>query len=123
VLCALGAAIFLGGWQAPGTALSAQLDPRFIGAVLFVLKAWALAYLLAGARSVELGRDLRATHVVLGCALVVGLTALSVWLEPNALIELAIGRAVCAAFACIALAAGAALSERAWTRPPQPRSA
>jgi NADH-quinone oxidoreductase subunit H len=53
VLCALAAAIFLGGWQLPGVAPAQQESQRTLeiaGAVLFAMKAWGLVLAVAWAR-------------------------------------------------------------------------
>ena len=45
VLCAAGAAVFLGGWQMPGLApeqMEAQLGWTCLGALLYVVKVWSL---------------------------------------------------------------------------------
>ncbi|HMI91383.1 MAG TPA: hypothetical protein VK509_08470 [Polyangiales bacterium] len=96
VLAALGAAMFAGGWQSPAPWPWPELDPRLVGALAFVLKTWGFAWLLHAARRLALGSSLRAWQVIAGCALVAGLTALEVWLEPAPMLERALGRAVCA---------------------------
>jgi hypothetical protein len=96
VLAALGAAMFAGGWQSPSPWPWPELDARLAGALAFVLKTWGFAWLLHAARRLALGSGLRVWLVVAGCALVAGLTALEVWLEPVPVIERALGRAVCA---------------------------
>jgi hypothetical protein len=96
VLAALGAAMFAGGWQSPSPWPWPELDARLAGALAFVLKTWGFAWLLHAARRLALGSGLRAWLVIAGCALVAGLTALEVWLEPAPVLERALGRAVCA---------------------------
>ena len=110
VLAALGAAVFAGGWQSPSPQLWPELDVRALGAAAFVLKAWGFAWLLQASRRLALGAGLRVWLVLAGCALVVGLTALEVWLEPAPVLEPALGRAVCASAALVLLFA---LLERA----------
>jgi hypothetical protein len=94
VLCALGVAIFAGGWQSPPELDVSGIEPRLIGALLFLAKAWGFAWLLAIARRAGFGENLGASGSVLGCALTVALTALWIWLEPPGAIELALGRAL-----------------------------
>jgi hypothetical protein len=92
VLCGLGVAIFAGGWRSP---LELEgLDPRLAGAVCFVLKLWAFALLLSLARRLDWGERLPARAVALWCAATVALTALWLWLEPDAVVELTLGRAL-----------------------------
>lgn len=109
VLCALGVALFAGGWQSPAQWLAPELDARMIGAVAFVAKVWAFAWLLHAARRLELGQGVRRLTVLAGCLAVIALTALDVWLEPAPVLERALGRAVCA---CAALVLTLAWLER-----------
>jgi hypothetical protein len=109
VLCALGVALFAGGWQSPAQWLSPELDARVIGAAAFVAKVWAFAWLLHAARRLELGAGVRRASVLAGCVAVIALTALDVWLEPAPVLERALGRAVCA---CAALVLALAWLER-----------
>jgi hypothetical protein len=94
VLSALGAAIFAGGWQSPAELDVEGLDPRALGAALFVAKAWAFAWLLWITRRAGFGERLRTRTVALGCSAALAWTALWIWLEPSALFEIALGRAV-----------------------------
>jgi hypothetical protein len=94
VLCGLGVAIFAGGWQSPSELSVDGLDPRLVGAFLFVCKAWALALLLMLARRTQFGANLGARGVALGCLATVALTGLWLWLPPPAGFELALGRAL-----------------------------
>jgi hypothetical protein len=94
VLCALGVAIFAGGWQSPRELQIDGLDPRLVGSLLFVGKAWALAWLLSIARRIDLGGSLGPRDVILGCFATVALTALWLWLPPSSGFELALGRAL-----------------------------
>jgi hypothetical protein len=103
VLCALGVAIFAGGWQSPPELDVEGIDPRLIGALLFVAKAWGFAWLLSIARRAGWGEGLRAPSIALACIATVTLTALSIRLEPSYAIELAIGRALGGSFAIVAL--------------------
>jgi hypothetical protein len=103
VLCALGVAIFAGGWQSPPELDIEGIDPRLIGALLFVAKAWGFAWLLSIGRRAGWGEGLRAPSIALACIATVGLTALSIWLEPSYAIELAIGRALGGSFVIVAL--------------------
>jgi hypothetical protein len=104
VLCALGVAIFAGGWQAPEQVDPDDLDPRLVGALLYVLKAWGFAYLLAITRRAALGSSLGLRAIAALCAATVALTALWLWLAPSAAFELALGRALFASAALWALA-------------------
>lgn len=103
VLCALGVAIFAGGWQSPPELDIEGIDPRLIGALLFVAKAWGFAWLLSIGRRAGWGEGLRATSIALACIATVALTALSIWLEPSYAIELAIGRAFGGSLVIVAL--------------------
>jgi hypothetical protein len=94
VLCALGVAIFAGGWQSPPELDVEGIDRRLIGALLFVAKTWGFAWTLTLARRAGWGERMRAPSVALACVVTIGLTALSIWLEPSYAIELAIGRAL-----------------------------
>jgi hypothetical protein len=105
VLCALGVAIFAGGWQSPDEIFVDGLDPRLLGALMFVLKAWAFAWLLSLARRVGLGDGVRRRAVAALCGAAVALTGLWLWLEPSAAVELALGRALSTTAAVVVLTA------------------
>ena len=54
VLAALGAALFLGGWQIPGLAaeqVEAHIGWMFVGALLYIGKTWFVAGAILGAKS------------------------------------------------------------------------
>src|SRR6185436_14144796 len=80
VLCAFGAAIFLGGWQSPHELLPPGVDGRALGAALYVVKVWGFALLLSSVRRRGIGARLSRLAVVLGCAAACVVTALWVWL-------------------------------------------
>jgi hypothetical protein len=105
VLCALGVAIFAGGWQSPDEIFVDGLDPRLIGALLYVLKTWAFAWLLSLARRIGLGDGLRKRGIAATCVATVALTGLWLWLEPSPAVELAIGRALFGSAGVVLLAA------------------
>jgi hypothetical protein len=105
VLCALGVAIFAGGWQSPEEIFIDGIDPRLIGALLYVLKTWAFAFLLSFARRIGLGDGLRRRGIAATCAATTALTGLWLWLPPSPAVELAIGRALCASAAVVLVAA------------------
>ena len=105
VLCALGAAMFAGGWQSPAQWLPPEIDARLVGAAAFVAKAWGFAWLLHAARRLELGRGVHRLTVLAVCLAVIALTALDVWLEPAPVLERALGRAVCACAALVLVSA------------------
>jgi uncharacterized membrane protein len=109
VACALGVAVFFGGWQLP-----AGIEPRssvlqIVSAVLFVAKTWTLAALLLGAASIASpwsAREARAfmlrrlvPALVLGAALV----AVSRKLGPSEAFEAALGAAVVTALVLFGL--------------------
>jgi hypothetical protein len=94
VLSALGSAIFAGGWQSPGELEVEGLDPRLLGAALFVAKAWTFAWLLWVTRRAGFGERLRTRTVALGCFATAAWTALWIWLEPSPAFEIALGRAL-----------------------------
>jgi NADH-quinone oxidoreductase subunit H len=50
--CALGVALFLGGWQVPGIDVAGQSGASIAGAAVFVAKAWVLAIAVLVARRV-----------------------------------------------------------------------
>ncbi len=101
VLSAFGAAVFAGGWQSPLELPG--VDPRLLGAVCFVLKAWLFAWLLALGRRLGWGERLSRRAVALACAASIALTWLWLWLEPDAVLELALGRALGASLLVFAL--------------------
>jgi hypothetical protein len=109
VACALGVAAFFGGWQLPG-----GIEPRttllqVAGAMLFVVKTWALAGLILGAASIAspwTARQARAfllrrlvPALLMGAALV----AASRKLTPSESLETALGITVVTALALFAL--------------------
>jgi hypothetical protein len=102
-LAGLGVAIFAGGWQSPVELATTGLAARLVGAALFVLKAWGFAWLSWLVRRLGLAQTLSFRALGLGCLGSVGLTALWLWLEPSAEVELAIGRALAESFALVAL--------------------
>jgi NADH:ubiquinone oxidoreductase subunit H len=81
VLAAFGAAIFFGGWQSPLWMTLGPWPERLPGALLFVLKAWGVAFVLAEAR--RRGAQLRKRVTWTLCAVLVALTSLEVLLEPS----------------------------------------
>jgi hypothetical protein len=110
VFAALGAAIFLGGWQSPTWLTLGPWPERLPGALLFVLKAWAVALVLASARRMQLGLRVRTT-LGLTTAMVV-LTALDVWLEPVAGARRVLGQAWLGALVVCVVAAFASAPVR-----------
>ncbi|WP_146645758.1 PDZ domain-containing protein [Labilithrix luteola] len=52
VACALGVAVFFGGWQLPGAGVARSLGLQLLAAVVFVVKTWALVAVLRGAASI-----------------------------------------------------------------------
>jgi hypothetical protein len=103
-LCALGVVVFAGGWQSPAE-LAWLLPARVLGGLLFVLKAWALAGVLALARRQRWALRLRRRGVLLGCVATIGLTALWLWFPPKFALELeaVFGRALAVAVASLGL--------------------
>ncbi|MGD8860326.1 MAG: hypothetical protein PVI30_09945 [Myxococcales bacterium] len=106
VLCSVGAAIFLGGWQTPPDLYLELVPVRLVGGLLFVLKCWALAAVLSVARRIGLGEALRTSTTVATSLAIVALTALWLWLDPAVAMELALGRAALAALVIVTLASG-----------------
>jgi hypothetical protein len=103
-LCVLGVVVFAGGWQSPDE-LAGLLPACALGGSLFVLKAWALAGVLATARRQCWARRLRRRGSALGCLATIGLTALWLWLDPKLALELELvfGRALAIAVLCLGL--------------------
>jgi hypothetical protein len=81
VLAAFGAAIFFGGWQSPLWMTLGPWPERLPGALLFVLKAWGVAFALASAR--ERGATIRKRTTLILCGAMIVLTTLEVLLEPT----------------------------------------
>jgi len=50
--CALGAAVFFGGWQIPGVAVARSFGWQLVGAFVFVAKSWLLEAMLFAARAI-----------------------------------------------------------------------
>jgi hypothetical protein len=96
--------VFAGGWQRPDE-LAWLLPSPVLGGLLFVLKAWGLAAVLAIARRQSWARRLRRRGVVLGCIATFGSTALWLWLEPRLALELEVvsGRALAVAVGSLGL--------------------
>lgn len=97
VACALGVAVFFGGWRLPG-----GLEPRSTGlqlaaALVFVAKTWALAGTLLGAASLAApwstreARRFMLRRLVPALVLGAGLLALSRRLSPSESLEAALG--------------------------------
>jgi hypothetical protein len=122
VLCSVGAAIFLGGWQTPPDLYLEWMPLRLAGGLLFVLKCWALASVLSAARRMGLGAALRSATTVATSLSIVALTALWLWLEPAEALELALGRATLATLALVALASAAQVALAARPMGVAPRS-
>jgi hypothetical protein len=99
-MCGVGTAIFLGGWQTVGLPHPAWLDAQLLGAVLFVAKAWALAYVLWYARRLMVGERDRALRTALGAVLALAFSGLWLWLDPSGPTEIATGYALFAS--CVA---------------------
>lgn len=95
VLAALGAAIFWGGWQSTQWLTLGPWPERLPGALLFVLKTWCMAMLLARSRRsrVRLG----ALHTAILCMVMIGCSVLDVWLEPGESVSIVIGQGLCVA--------------------------
>lgn len=55
ILGALAAAVFFGGWQLPGAEGTRSLGLQILGALLFVVKTWALVALVLGLRALSAG--------------------------------------------------------------------
>lgn len=109
VACALGVAVFFGGWQLP-----AGIEPRttllqIAAALLFVGKTWALAGLLLGMASIAspwTAREARAfllRRLLPALALGGVLVAVSRRLTPSESLETALGVTVVTALALLAL--------------------
>jgi hypothetical protein len=81
VLAAFGAAIFFGGWQSPLWMTLGPWPERLPGALMFVLKAWAVAFALASAR--KRGAALRKRTTVTLCTALIVLTSIEVLAEPS----------------------------------------
>jgi hypothetical protein len=90
-MCGVGTAIFLGGWQTEGLPHPAWLDARLLGAVLFVAKAWGLAYVFWQARSLMVGERDRGLRTALGAGLALLFSGLWLWLDPTPSTEAATG--------------------------------
>lgn len=97
VACALGVAVFFGGWQLPAGIEPRTLPLQAAGAVLFVVKTWALAGLLLGAASIAspwTAREARAfllRRLVPALLLGAALAAASRRLTPSESLETALG--------------------------------
>jgi len=112
VASALGVAIFFGGWQLPGGLEARSTFFQVAGALLFVMKTWALCALLLGAASIAspwTAREAR-TFIVrrLLPALALGglLLALSRRLPPSESLEAALGATLVTALVLLLLRAG-----------------
>jgi hypothetical protein len=81
VLAAFGAAIFFGGWQSPLWMTLGPWPERLPGALLFVLKAWGVAFALASAR--ERRATIRKRSTLILCGAMIVLTTLEVLTEPT----------------------------------------
>lgn len=100
VACALGVAVFFGGWQLPGGIEPRSTLLQIVAALVFVAKTWALAGVLLGASSIASPWSTREARrfvlrrllpaLVLGAALV----ALSRRLSPSESLEAAVGMTV-----------------------------
>lgn len=62
ILGALAAAVFFGGWQLPGAEGTRVLGLQILGALLFVVKTWAIVAVVLGLRAIA-GADRGAPHV------------------------------------------------------------
>ncbi len=107
VACALGVAVFFGGWQLPGGVEASSTSLQVAAAVLFVAKTWALCALLLFTASIAspwTAHEARAFVVRrLLPALALGglLVALSRRLPPSESLEAAIGATVATALALL----------------------
>jgi hypothetical protein len=81
VLAAFGAAIFFGGWQSPLWMTLGPWPERLPGALLFVIKAWGVAFALASAR--ERGATIRKRTTLIVCSAMITLTTLELLIEPT----------------------------------------
>ena len=112
VASALGVAIFFGGWQLPGGLEARSTLFQVAGALLFVMKTWALCALLLGAASIAspwTAREARTfTLRRLLPALALGgvLLALSRRLPPSESLEAALGATLVTALVLLLLRAG-----------------
>jgi NADH:ubiquinone oxidoreductase subunit H len=99
LLCAsaLAVAVFFGGWQVPGAAMTRTFGAQALGAGIFVVKTWALTAALAGAARVSVGfrpRDARSfalRRLVPGMIAAAALVVLSRRFAPSAALETACG--------------------------------
>ncbi len=62
VACALGVAVFFGGWQLPVVGAARSLELQLVAALVFVVKTWTLVAVLRGAARPSLRRGRAATH-------------------------------------------------------------
>lgn len=112
VASALGVAIFFGGWQLPGGLEARSTLFQVAGALLFVMKTWALCALLLGAASIASPWTAREANTFilrrLLPALALGgvLLALSRRLPPSESLEAALGATLVTALVLLLLRAG-----------------
>lgn len=107
--CALGVALFFGGWQLPGAAGSHAIAAHVVSAAIFVAKTWILAAAVVAAASLAppvSTREARAfvlTRVAPALALGAGLVALARRFAPSRTLESAWGALVVTVLALVAL--------------------
>jgi hypothetical protein len=77
-MCAIGAAVFLGGWQMVDLPVVASDVAALIGAMAFAMKAWVMGYLIDAFREIRVGYEipLRPAAVALvGSSVIAGIWA------------------------------------------------
>lgn len=82
LLCGIGAAVFLGGWQTDTLQILGPGDGRVLGAALFVTKCWSMAMLIHLAKRIGLGDATRPLTTAAVCCACLGLCILWLWLDP-----------------------------------------
>jgi hypothetical protein len=113
LMCAIGAALFIGGWQVAQFPLFDAIDPDWVNAFVFLSKASALAYLAYAIRVVRLDENVApwALFFLMFCS--GSLTLLWRYADVSAQIEASIGYALFVAFAVvITVAIGRVLTAR-----------
>jgi len=101
LMCSIGAALFIGGWQVARLPFLAAIDSDWVNAVVFVSKASLLGFLAYASRVVRLEENIAAwapLFALLGSGL---LTLLWRYLNVSAQIEATIGYALFIAFAVV----------------------
>jgi NADH-quinone oxidoreductase subunit H len=124
--CALGVAVFFGGWQLPGVSPSRSFMVQLVAAVLFVVKTWTLEGILEGVASIASpwtaseARAFVVRRLVPGLLLGALLVEASRRFAPSGSLSIAWGATV--AFAALLLAARSGFRVRGAMLRPQPHA-